>query len=179
MRDILLPVVHPDVYRDRKYLTLNSRTAGVDASSKSRHTSDSNPEATNNRSATLGRTKSLSSNSLLKHHQQQAAAPPSLPISQSKVNRLVKKLLKAGVDGDLGMVKFLLHWNQPTKASGNDIGTTTTTKEKSAACHPLCECDNCVKMVSILNIVTFIQGVCHSSKSCTSFQIRYEISLQI
>ena len=149
MRDILLPVVHPGAYRNRKSLTMNSRTTdSVDerTASKSRHISESQLEATNNRSATLGRTKSLSSNTVMKHHHQQAASPPSSPSNQSKVERLVKKLLKAGIDGDLGMVKFLLHWNQPPRGSSNDVGNTA---KKTTTCHPLCECDNCIKMVSI------------------------------
>lgn len=153
MREILLPVVHPGAYRDRKYLTMNSRTSvSIDqrTASKLRHTSESQPEDTSNRSAMLGRTKSLSSNTLMKHHQQ-ATSPPSSPSNQSKVNRLVKKLLKAGVDGDLGMVKFLLHWNPPSRANSNDVGTNA--KEKSTTCHPLCECDNCIKMVSISCII--------------------------
>ena len=129
---------------------MNSRTTvSVDerTASKSRHTSESHLEATNNRSATLGRTKSLLSNTVMKHDRQQGTNLPSSPSNQSKMDRLVKKLLNAGVDGDLGMVKFLLHWNQPPRASSNDVGTTV--KEKFTTCHPLCECDNCIKMVSI------------------------------
>ena len=112
--------------------------------SKSHRSSESQlPTTNNNKSATLGRTKSLSSAAHLRHHHQQhAAAPPSSPLQQSKVDRLVKKLLKAGIDGDLGMVKFLLHWNQPSD-------TSATSKEKSVTCHPLCECDSCIKSVRI------------------------------
>ena len=151
-------------------MTLNSRTAaGVDerTASKSRHTSESQLEATNNRSASLGRTKSLLSNTVMKHHhhQQLAVAPPSSPSNQSKVDRLVKKLLKAGVDGDLGMVKFLLHWNQSSKAGSNNVVAIATAKEK-APCHPLCECDNCIKMVGILNTVTFIFNIFYA-QTCT------------
>ena len=150
VRDTLLSIVSP--YRDRKLQTLNSHTMSVDerTASKSYHSSESQlPTTANSKSATLGRTKSLSSAAHLRHYQQHTTAPPSSPLQQSKVDRLVKKLLKAGIDGDLGMVKFLLHWNQPS-------GTTATSKERSVTCHPLCECDSCIKNVRINCAMWFV-----------------------
>ena len=101
----------------------------------------------NNRSTSLPRGKSVSTNTFLK--QQSSATHPSAAY-QSKLDRLVKKLLKAGADGDLGMVKFLLHWNQPSKGGSDDVfsSNTANTERPATSCHPLCDCDNCVKMVS-------------------------------
>ena len=151
MRDVLLPVVNPDAYRQRKSLTLSHHTASLERSTSKLH-QVSDPHDHNNPSdngiTRSGRTKSLSSHPHLK---QQQAAPPLLSVHQSKVDRLVKKLLKAGTDGDLGMVKYLLHWNQPPKAGGSEVSndaTATASKAKSTPCHPLCDCENCIKTVS-------------------------------
>ena len=148
MRDILLPVINPHAYRQRKSLTLSHHaTLAERAPTKLHQVSNSHEYSTNeNNISSLGRTKSLSLHPHLR--QQQQPAPPLLSMHQSKVDRLVKKLLKAGTDGDLGMVKFLLHWNQPPKAASSEISSVAT-KAKSASCHPLCDCDNCIKMVSI------------------------------
>jgi len=74
--------------------------------------------------------------------------PPS-PIAQSKMDRLVKKLLKAGSDGDLGMVKYLLHWNNPAKNNSDDVTSPAHVSVTPVACHPLCDCDDCIKKVRI------------------------------
>ena len=140
MRDILLPVINPDAHRLRKSLTLSHHKLHQVS-----HPHDHNPS--DNDITRSSRTKSLSVHSHLK---QQQAAPPLLSVHQPKVDRLVKKLLKAGTDGDLGMVKFLLHWNQPPKSGGSEVANDDAigSKAKSMPCHPLCDCDNCIKMVS-------------------------------
>lgn len=151
MRDILLPVVNPDAYKDRRHFTLSHAAVNERAVSKLHRASESHLQSGSNKTASLGRTKSLSTDTYLKY-QQQHLAPPLSAVHQSKVDRLMKKLLKAGVDGDLGMVKFLLRWNQPSKGASNDddtkADTTAVAAKEKTTCHPLCDCDNCVKMVS-------------------------------
>ena len=148
MREILWPVINPKAHQYKKSSTVSRMVTDETASSKLPQMFESSPHVANgNKTNSLHRSKSLSANSFSKYQKQQHSAPPTSPVQQSKVDRLIKKLLKAGTDGDLGMVKFLLRWNQPTKGASKDVANATS-KEKPITCHPLCDCDNCVKMVS-------------------------------
>ena len=164
VRDILLPVVRPDAYRERKSPTFSSYAASLmddRSASRSHRLSESGLNVSSshasNRTVSLDRTKSLSSNTVLKQQRQQQQLGSYSPAYQSKLDKLIKKLLKAGVDGDLGMVKFLLHWNQPSKDSTNN---DTSVPKKSVTCHPLCECDNCIKTVSTMHYCNAVFYCC-------------------
>ena len=103
------------------------------------------PPIQGSKSSTLGRTTRPVSSSGLRSVS--LTQPPS-PAVQSKLDRLIKKLLKAGSDGDLGMVKFLLHWNNPAKDNSNGDTPSSSVAVTTVVCHPLCECDDCIKKVS-------------------------------
>jgi len=48
------------------------------------------------------------------------------------------------------MVKFLLHWNNTAKSNSNGVTSSTSVTVTAVACHPLCDCDECIKKVSIV-----------------------------